>query len=177
MHPVDARDLLKQTLRDQIAPDLRAMGFKGSGQAFRIPNETGDHALLGFQFAKWNHTELARFTANVSFYGAGEWDSARAREPWLGLAPTPNSNYQVGWEERIGFLLQPYPHDHWWAITGDLEEARLVARDVVAVVRADLLPQLQARLRRTRPPATPQPVVRITSECPWPHCDDTEDPL
>jgi hypothetical protein len=174
---VDARDLLKQTTRDQIAPDLRAMGFKGSGQQFRIPNEAGDHAILGFQLWKWNHAELARFTANVSFYGAPEWDSAHAREPWLGKAPTPNTNYSMGWEERIGYLLQPYPHDHWWAIAGDPVEARLVARDVVAVVRADVLPQLQARLRRTAPPTTPEPVVRTTSECPWPYCDDTEDAL
>lgn len=161
-----------ETLRDQIAPELRAMGFKGSGQKYRLPSTNGDHALLGFQSWRYNQPERARFTANVAFSGVQEWENARRREPRLDEKPAHNVTYRVGWEERIGFLLS-YPHDHWWAIRQDPDEAQLVARDVVAVVRADVLPQLTARLRGTEAPPTPEVIVQTSSHCPWPYCDST----
>lgn len=171
---MDAKELLKLTVRDLVAPELRSLGFKGSGFKFRLPSDNGDHALLGFQSWPYNRPDLARFTANASFYGAAEWHAARDENPALPETPLPSMNYLVGWEERVGYLLRPYPHDHWWAVRQDAEEAELVARDVVAVIQGDVLPQLLARLDGNEPADIAKVVVRTSSECPWPCCEDTE---
>jgi hypothetical protein len=168
----DAKQFLHDMLRDQVAPGLRRMGFVGSGSKFSLRNVDGDHALLGFQ--RWLSTTagLARFTANVAYYGRAEWQEARGAQEWLPSVPAHNVSYACGWSERIGFLTSQ-PHDHWWTVRPDEEETGLVARDVLAVVEADVLPQLLARLRQEEPPPSADIVDDETFECLWPFCDAT----
>lgn len=168
----DARKALADVLRQQIAPRLRALGFVGSGRTFRLPNPEAHFALLGFQRCRYSDPELARVTANVSFYRAEEWREARTRQPSLPATPGANTVYSVGWHERVGYLL-PFPHDHWWPVTSAHEDAALVASDVLAVVEAYVLPQLLARIEKQVPPTPVEPVVFTTSHCPWPYCEDT----
>lgn len=163
---------LVAALKERIAPGLRAQGLIGSRQHFHLPNAHGDLALLGFQRWRYNDAELARVTANVAFYGAEEWSEARTKEPWLPALPSPNEEYFVGWHERVGFLL-PYPHDHWWSVTSARDDAALLASDVLAVVEAYVLPQLQARIDGQIPPEPVEPIVSTESHCPWPYCEDT----
>jgi len=139
-------------LRDKVGPGLRGLGFAGSGNAFALRTDgfSRDHALLGVRSWRYNDAALTRFTLNVSFYGAEDWDTAQATAKRLGLRPqakpSPNEEYFCGWSERIGFLYEP-GHDHWWAVQ-NAADAQLVAADVIHVVKTYALPQLTARLGR-----------------------------
>jgi hypothetical protein len=166
---VNAPKLFEEMVKNRIAPALRDLGMRGSGQHFRLPNENGDYALLGFQKDSWDGT--TRFTANVAFYGRQAWQDARARESWMPTAPSATTTWSgvaEGWQERVGFLIDP-PHDHWWTIQTE-SDVPLVADHVVATVRDAVLPQLQARLAGAEPP--PQPIKEMgpVPDCPAPTC-------
>jgi hypothetical protein len=51
-------------LRDEIAPELRAAGFKGSRQSFDLPSES-HWAVLGFQKSAWSDRQRVTFTVNL----------------------------------------------------------------------------------------------------------------
>lgn len=96
--------LVEEMLRRQVAPALRELGMRSSGQDFRLPNEHGDHALLNFQRSRGNSTTECRFTANVVFYRKQDWQQARAHRSWLPAAPTASRMFSagLGWYERSG---------------------------------------------------------------------------
>lgn len=171
--PVNALQLFDEMLRTQVAPGLRALGLRGSGKNFSLPNGNGDHALLGFQKDKWNTAEVCRFTANTAFHSQQGWQQARTREPWLPASPTPHDMAPRGWQQRVGFLLDP-PHDHWWTIR-IADDVAAIADHVVAVVREAVLPQLRARLAGTEPPPLPGTGDETALDCPWPYCTDVLD--
>jgi hypothetical protein len=168
---VNAPKLFEEMVKTQIAPALRDLAMRGSGQNYRLPNENGDYALLGFQKDSWDGT--TQFTANVAFYSGQGWQAARARHGWLPAEPTASSMYAVepdlqGWSERVGSLMDP-PHDHWWTIQ-TADDVPAVAEHVIAVVRDAVLPQLRARLSGSEPP--PQPIKEMgpVPDCPAPTC-------
>ncbi|RPE41173.1 uncharacterized protein DUF4304 [Streptomyces sp. Ag109_O5-1] len=51
-------------MRTQIAPALRALGFKGSGQIFELPHPAS-WALLGFQKSAYNTARHVEFTVTA----------------------------------------------------------------------------------------------------------------
>jgi hypothetical protein len=168
---VDAPKLFEEMLKTQIAPALRELGMRGSGQNYRLPNENGDYALLGFQKDSWDG--VTRFTANVAFYNGRGWQEARARHGWLPAEPTATSMYAVepdvqGWTERVGSLMDP-PHDHWWT-SRTADDVPAVAAHVIAVVRDAVLPQLRARLAGSEPPPQPTKEIGPVPDCPAPTC-------
>jgi hypothetical protein len=166
---VNAPKLFEQMLKDQIAPALRELGMRGSGQHFRVPNDNGDFAQLGFQKASGNTANVCRFTVNTAFYGGQTWQQARDRESWLPAAPTATSIFPVeGWQQRVGFLMES-PHDHWWTIR-TAEDVPAIADHVIALVRDAVLPQLRARLAGSEPPPQPSPDTGPAQDCPWPSC-------
>src|SRR5882757_3399617 len=60
-----AQEAFTSLLRAQIAPGLRALGFKGSGQTYELPHlETW--ALIGFQKSAHNTARHIEFTVNVT---------------------------------------------------------------------------------------------------------------
>src|SRR5215211_665604 len=143
-----AQDLFRAMLREQLAPELRRLGFKGSGQHYDLRADGGDCALLGFQKDAASTGGHVRFTINlVVVRGSGE----------------------LCWRDRIGSLLDD-PHDHWWTIrVGD--DIAPVADHVLWLVRERALPQLRYRLGLGSPAphrAHPFPAT----DCPWPFCTD-----
>ena len=60
-----AQEIFAAMLRDELAPRLRQLGFKGSRQAFLLPD---DHRWIqiGFQKSAWSDAGSVRFTANVT---------------------------------------------------------------------------------------------------------------
>lgn len=168
---MNAPKLFEEMVKSRIAPALRDLGMRGSGQKFRLPNENGDYALLGFQKDSWDGR--TRFTANVAFYSGRGWQEARDRHGWLPAEPTASSTYAVepdlqGWSERVGFLMDP-PHDHWWTIQTE-GDVPVVADHVIAVVRDAVLPQLRNRLAGIEPPPQPTKEVGPVADCPAPTC-------
>lgn len=140
LRQVDALQLLDAMLRDRVAPALRMLGMRGSGQRFSLPNPAGDFALLGFQKDPHNSPASCRFTASTAFCPHVGWQQARALHPWLPAAPTATTFYPFApvWQERVGMMLDP-PHDRWWTIQTP-EDVRTVSEEVLTTVRDVVLP-------------------------------------
>jgi Domain of unknown function (DUF4304) len=143
---MNAQEKFAAMLRDEVAPALRELGFKGSGQSYQIPNETC-WALLGFQKNKWSSADHVMFTANVTVVSRAAWDEARAERPYLKERPSPNSYYGTfAWQDRIGMLM-PRGEDHWWDVVAETD-MRDTAASVVEAVRDFVLPAMRDEIRR-----------------------------
>src|SRR6266508_1633339 len=59
-----AQESFKQMLRDHVAPALREMGFRGSGQNFSLRSDS-HWALLDFQKSQWSSEDKIAFTVNL----------------------------------------------------------------------------------------------------------------
>jgi uncharacterized protein DUF4304 len=82
-----AQDTYAAMLKTLIAPGLRAVGFKGSGQNYRLPSD--DYwAMLGFQKSTSSDAGHVRFTGNVVVVSRSGWDTVRAESPHLPQRPT-----------------------------------------------------------------------------------------
>jgi hypothetical protein len=144
-----AQETFKTMLRDQVAPRLRRLGFKGSGQNFALPSET-HWALLGFQRSDFSDRDEIAFTINLTVVGRKEWETG-SRQAWPGHPfRRPGANWGLPpileekfggayWHSRIGRLM-PGGRDRWWKViaeedTGDLAEA-LVAEIEEFALRA-----------------------------------------
>jgi hypothetical protein len=61
---VTAQETYREMMKTQVAPALRGLGFKGSGQNYELPSP-GHWAMLGFQKSAWSDASALRFTVNV----------------------------------------------------------------------------------------------------------------
>jgi hypothetical protein len=139
-----ALDVFRFMMRDEVAPELRRMGFKGSGQAFELPSET-HWVLLGFQKATGSNSTAVRFTVNVTAASKVAWHEARPTHVVLPERPSANTYYGTfAWQKRIGSLF-PDGEDRWWTVTSD-RSARSVAADVLEAIRTYAIPAIQERL-------------------------------
>jgi hypothetical protein len=152
-----AQEMFKAMLRDEVAPALRSMGFKGSGQNFALPSDS-HWALLGFQRSQSNDRSRVSFTVNVVVVPRDVWErGSRAAWPDLGegLRNRPTANAALSpkvepafegrfWHRRIGVLM-PAGRDTWWEIDADSDVPRL-AGEVVASIRGYALPTMRERL-------------------------------
>lgn len=141
-----AQQAFASLMRARIAPALRALGFKGSGQTYELPHlETW--ALIGFQKAARQTAGQVEFTLNVTVADKLGWAQARRREPHLPARPSPNTVYgpAAAWHSRIGHLL-PTDRDTWWTITATTDPEP-VARGVISAVTEYALPAIRERRR------------------------------
>jgi uncharacterized protein DUF4304 len=146
-----AQKAFEVMLRDQIAPALRDLGLKGSGQEFSLPSST-HWALLGFQRDKWSNRASVRFTVNVVVVARDVWDKASAAHAWMGARPHSRaSGYTVSdselpgyWYERIG-LLMPRHDDYWWEV-GRSTDTRRLATEVVTAIGTHVLPAMRQHM-------------------------------
>jgi Domain of unknown function (DUF4304) len=144
--PMNAQEKFAAMLRDEVAPALRELGFKGSGQSYKIPSETC-WALLGFQKNKWSSAHHVMFTANVTVVSRKDWDEKRAERPYIGERPSPNTYYGTfAWQDRIGMLM-PRGEDHWWDVLAETD-TREVAASVIEAVRGFVLPAMRDEMQR-----------------------------
>ncbi len=132
-------------LRDELAPRLRGLGFKGSGHAFSIPDDA--HWIsLGFQKSQFSDGEALRFTVNVTVANKAVWARMRQERTYLPAKPAPNTLYgDYAWSRRIGQLL-PGGQDQWWELRADSPDSRTVAALVAAAVHDYVMPAITAQL-------------------------------
>jgi hypothetical protein len=124
-------------MRDHVAPQLRTLGFLGSGQNYRLPNPAGHFAHVDFQRGKWNDATECRFTGNITFVRHEDWPVGT----WMGERPTGGGRYPVpGTYRRIGAYMNT--DDHWWVIRTESDLAP-IADEVVSIVREAVLPDLR----------------------------------
>jgi hypothetical protein len=71
-----AQDTLIAMLRESVAPALRDLGFKGSGQNCHLPSDDV-WALVGFQKSQWSEATKLTFTANITVASRRIWATAR----------------------------------------------------------------------------------------------------
>ena len=140
-----AQEAFATLMRTRIAPGLRALGFKGSGQTYELPHlETW--ALIGFQKSAQKTAGHVEFTVNVTVADKRGWAQARRRQPDLPARPSPNTVYgPAAWQSRIGRLL-PANRDTWWTISAT-SDPEPVARGVITAVTEYALPAIRERRR------------------------------
>jgi hypothetical protein len=140
-----AQETYGEVLKTLIAPGLRALGFKGSGQNYRLPSD--DHwAMLGFQKSTSSDATRVRFTANVLVVSRSAWDAARAEQSYLPEHPTATTYWGTHvWQKRIGELL-PGGEDMWWDLKAGADVAGL-ADAIVWVVRDYVLPAMRRQMK------------------------------
>lgn len=139
-----AQEVFAAMMRTRIAPALRVLGLKGSGQIFELP-DPASWALLGFQKSAHNTAGRVEFTVNVTAVGKTSWAQARERLPHLPARPNPNIGYgTAAWHSRIGNLL-PSAQDTWWTISPTTDPSR-TARSVMATIIDYALPAIREQL-------------------------------
>lgn len=141
-----AQEVFKLMVREQIAPALRVLGLKGSGQSYTIPSERY-WALIGFQKSVSSSSAVVKFTLNLTVVSRNAWARAFESHPWIGAKPSPNVEVLMAdgeWHSRIGQLL-PSRSDHWWWVEPD-RPTEPVAREVVEAIRDVGLPAMLERM-------------------------------
>jgi len=140
-----AQEAFTMMVKEQIAPALRALGFKGSGQRFVLPSEEY-WAQIGLQKFTRSNRDFVDFTANVTVVRRDVWEAERAETPYLPKQPAPNIFYGTyAWQERIGSLL-PERDEKVWRVDPD-RPTEPVAEEFVAAIRDYALPAMRKRMR------------------------------
>ena len=145
---VTAQQTFDQMMKEEVAPALRKLGLKGSGQRFELPSNEF-WLLIGFQKSQWSDSDDVRFTINLNVASRARWEEARLTRPYLGARPSPNTLYTApaiamddyAWSRRIGDVL-PGGADRWWKVTPS-SDTRLIADEVVAAIRNYALPAMR----------------------------------
>jgi hypothetical protein len=139
-----AQDTYAEMLKTLVAPGLRAIGFKGSSQNYRLPSN--DYwAMLGFQKSTSSDATQVRFTANVLVVPRSAWDAVRTEKPHLPERPTATTYWGTYvWQKRIGELL-PGGEEMWWEIEAGADAAEL-ADAIVWAVRDYVVPAMRRQI-------------------------------
>jgi hypothetical protein len=136
---VTAQETYREMMKMQVAPALRELGFKGSGQNYELP-APGHWAMLGFQKSVWSDASGLRFTVNVLVVSRAAWEKARSERSYVPARPTANRLWgDFAWQKRIGALL-PGGQDHWWEVKADSTTDDLAA-EVVSAIETSPCPQ------------------------------------
>jgi hypothetical protein len=131
-------------VKDHLAPRLRTLGLRGSGNTYLLPAEDS-WALLGLQKSKWSTAEVVEFTINTTVVSHQTWDSLRLARPYLRERPSGNTFYgpEVWWK-RIGQLME-FGEEQWWQVTAGEPVAEL-AEAVAFAVEQFALPAMRDAL-------------------------------
>ena len=110
-----AQDAYRRMMKDQVAPALRSIGFKGSGGKFHIA--LGDYlAHVEAQKSVHNSTSHVEFTWNL--------------DVWHLPSPEPRGV----WSDRLGAPM-PTRYDKWWRVDEGISPDE-VAQAVVEALEA-----------------------------------------
>jgi hypothetical protein len=143
---VQAQERFRVLLREHLGPLLRAEGFRGSGQSWRLEHPSGNAALIQVQRDRYNSADRVRFTINLAVASKVVWDWQLTREPERGPTARPSALYATDcplWL-RIGTLL-PEGKDTWWTIASGTRLAPLAA-SVAEALRGRAIPLLRDHL-------------------------------
>ena len=137
-------------VRNHLSPSFRALGFKGSSGNYQLVIAEDGWATLGLQ--KWRYSNRAevRFTVNLQAVSRAAWAVGRLEAPEWPARPSPNLDYGVGDNTRLGHLMNRHERiieDVWWHV-GAEQELEPVASAVVDAVQALGVPWLRERAAR-----------------------------
>jgi hypothetical protein len=148
---VTAQEAFTKMMKQEIAPALRRLGFKGSSQRYELPSET-HWAIVGFQKFSWSDHDRVEFTLNITVVDRAEWARAREARPYLPVRPSANVGGGVGWERRVADLVPDHRNgDLSWAVSPDFP-TEAVAGDVVTAIAEHVLPAIRRRIDRRPAP-------------------------
>src|ERR1700691_2996537 len=147
-----AQTAFKIMLRDQIAPALRKMGFKGSGNSYEMFRD-GYRVLIQVQRSKFSTRDSVQFDANVSDVHPPtielfNKENERARQQGKDLE---NGG---GYSDRLNNLAGGNAYGFPWIVKPD-EPRGPVAEDFIECVRRYFLPVIEEETRRPLPSPTP----------------------
>ncbi|XAS72002.1 DUF4304 domain-containing protein [Micrococcaceae bacterium Sec5.1] len=108
-----AQDHFRSMVRTELAPELRRLGFRGSGAQFELPSAS-HWLLLGIQRSTSSTADEVRFTVNLSAVDRQAWITKRETEKWMGVRPSANVLGPVTTSMRLGVLI--WGTDTWFAI-------------------------------------------------------------
>ena len=138
---MSAQETLARMLREEVAPELRRWGMRGSGRNFELPDPRA-FLLVGIQSSTSSTADEVRFTVNLAVIDRAQWDAERA--PWWPERPTATSGLGIRWSRRLPFLLAEYARDHWWTVRAN-EDTAAIAGEVLAALRDHGLPEVRRR--------------------------------
>lgn len=142
-----AQDRFSSMVRDLVSPELRRMGFKGSGGRYELPSTT-HWIVVGFQASQFSSADSMRFTVNCQVVRRDTWEEFRKERPYIGPKPKPNTvagNFV--WWTRIGSLMPP-GEDQWWTLTAH-DDIKAIAEDVLAAITQFVLPAIEREVSST----------------------------
>ena len=140
-------DRLRAALREIVAPALRAEGFRGSGQTWRLSSADGDVAVVNVQLSQWNNDAEATAYVNLAVLPAAWWAWQRERSgSTAGRLPMETDGlYRARLEPRAGSRSRPGGWECW-----DEVSARVAAREMRERLVTEAVPLLRALLVRER---------------------------
>jgi Domain of unknown function (DUF4304) len=146
-----AQMVFKIMLRDQIAPALRKMGFKGSGNNYEMFRDEY-RVLIQLQRSKFSTRDSVPFDANVSVVHPAtielfSKENERARQQGKEL------EIGGGYSNRLNNLAGRNAYGFPWIVTPD-EPSEPVADDFIECVRRYFLPVIEDEIRRPLPSPT-----------------------
>jgi hypothetical protein len=151
--PETAQDAYRTLLRLSIAPELRTMGFKGSGNSFTMVKD--EYAVgINFQKNKWSTREVVTFDVNLSVVHRASNDSFEkenviAQRLGKEIEVPSSGNFWT----RLSNLGEPRANFPWTVIPGGPNDD--VAEDVLNAIRRHFLPRVEEELRRPLEVPTP----------------------
>jgi hypothetical protein len=140
---VTAQETHREMMKTQIAPRIRALVFKGSGQKYEL-RSPHYWALLGFQKSAFSDASQIRFTVNVAVVSRPAWDAARKDWPDLPTRTTADVPQGPVWWRRLGQLIHD-GQEIWWVLGAVIDTAELAAA-VLWAVEDYALPALRAQM-------------------------------
>lgn len=132
------QDALKAALREVVAPNARAHGFKGSAPNFRRSTPAGDWAVVNVQSSLYGTSESQKCVINLGV----------APEPWLrweraergDRIPKAVPHFLCLYESRVHRSGAAGGSDGWWPVTEST--ALAAAHDMVAQLEEHAWPLL-----------------------------------
>ena len=139
-----AQDDYRVMIRDHVAPALREMGFKGSGQNYSLPSET-HWVSLWFQKSAYSDALRIRFTVHLLVVGKDEWEDMREANDRLperprGFYGAPARSWRVSYRPRP----KEAPDGRmqiWWGLEAG-QPIEPLAKRVISTVRNEALPRI-----------------------------------
>jgi hypothetical protein len=88
---MQAKELFKLLVREQLGPLLRSEGFRGSRQSWRLEHPSGNAALIYVQRNWYNTADRLEFLINLAVASKVVWDWQLSREPERGPTAKPSA--------------------------------------------------------------------------------------
>jgi hypothetical protein len=150
---VTAQEVFKTMLRQQIAPGLREMGFKGSGNNYQMSRE-GYRIQIELQRSKWSTRDSVQFDANVSVRHPPTVELFNEANQTARQQGKAMENLGWNFHPRLSQLARPNTTQFSWVVRPN-EPSEPVAHDFIESVRDYFLPVIEEEVRRPLTSPTP----------------------